>query len=73
MANQKPIYMYDLDGNLVQYFNTTQDCANYFDKIDRDYINHNLKYCKKIRKDGKWYIISREKKDDNDKRQDKTK
>ena len=51
--------MYDLEGNLIKEFKTTQDCADYFDK-EREYINHNLKYYDKIRKDGKWYRISRE-------------
>lgn len=58
----KPVYMYDLDGNFIRSFETTQECADYFE-YEREYINHNLKYCDKIRKDDKWYRISREKKD----------
>ena len=57
--NTKPVYMYDTEGNFIRKFETTEECADYFDK-ERDYINHNLKYCKKIRKDGRWYVISRE-------------
>ena len=58
----KPVYMYDLDGNLLKVFETTMDCADYFEK-DREYINHNLKYYDKIRKDGKWYYLRRNKND----------
>lgn len=58
----KPMYVYDMDGNLVMSFETTKECAEYFDK-DRDYINHNIKYYKKIRKDDKWYKLSRERKE----------
>ena len=57
--NSKPVYMYDLNYNFICKFDTTADCAIFFD-YEREYINHNLKYCKKIRKNGKWYIISRE-------------
>lgn len=57
---EKPVYLYTIDGKFIKIFNTTQECADYFDK-DRVYIYHNLKYCKKIRKDHKeWYKISRE-------------
>lgn len=58
MSGSKPVYMYDLEGNLIKYFKSTLECAEYFDK-DREYINHSLKYYKKIRKDGKWYKIGR--------------
>lgn len=61
MTMRKAVYVYDMDGKLVKEFETTIDCADYFEK-EREYINHNLKYCKKIRKDGKWYKISRIKK-----------
>lgn len=54
----KPVYMYSLDDKLIKKFETTMDCADYFDK-EPEYINHNLKYCDKIRKDGKWYRIRR--------------
>ena len=57
--NSKPVYLYDLDKNFICKFETTSDCGDFFN-YDREYINHNLKYCKKIRKNGKWYIISRE-------------
>lgn len=57
---KKKVYLYDLDGVLLKEFSTTEECADYFDK-DREYINHNLKYCKKIRKNGKWFVIRREK------------
>ena len=64
MAIAMKVYMYDLEGNFIRSFETTQECAEYFEKWGgREYINHNLKYCDKIRKDSKWYRISREKKD----------
>lgn len=56
----KPVYMYDLDNKLIKKFETTYDCAEYFDK-EPNYICHNIKYCDKIRKDGKWYRIRRSK------------
>lgn len=55
----KKVYMYDLKGEKIKEFETTQDCADYFEK-EREYINHNLKYCDKIRKNGCWYRLSRE-------------
>lgn len=55
----KPVYLYDADMNFIKKFETTQECADFFEK-EMDYINHNLKYCKKIRKDDKWYVIKRE-------------
>jgi hypothetical protein len=58
----KPMYVYGMDGKLEYEFETTQDCADFFEK-DKDYINHNVKYCKKIRRDGVWYSLSREKKE----------
>ena len=58
--NTKPVYMYDIDMNFIRKFETTQECADYFEK-ERDYINHSLKYNSKIRKDGKWYLIRRNK------------
>lgn len=57
--NTKPVYMYDLEMNLLKEFKTTAECANYFEK-DKDYINHSLKYNAKIRRNGNWYIIKRE-------------
>jgi len=54
----KPVYVYDVDGNLVKEFKTTKECAEYFDK-ERDYINHNLKYYKKIRQNDVWFILKR--------------
>lgn len=59
IINSKPVYLYDADMNFIRMFETTHECADFFDK-DRDYINHNLKYCKKIRKDDKWFVIKRE-------------
>ena len=56
----KPVYMYDTDNNFIRKFETTQECAEFFNK-ERAYINHSLKYRKKIRKDGKWYVIKRQK------------
>mgnify|MGYP000030175497 CR=1 FL=1 len=44
--------------NIIKIFETTLECAKYFDKPN-SYINHSL-YCNdKIRKDNKWYKISR--------------
>lgn len=57
---KRKVYLYDLNNNLLKEFSTTEECANYFGK-EREYINHNLKYCKKIRKDGEWFVIRREK------------
>ena len=58
MTRTLPVYMYDLEMNFIRKFETTQECAEYFGK-ERLYINHSLKYRAKIRKDGKWYIIRR--------------
>lgn len=58
MAKQKPVKLYDEKNNFIKEFKTTDECAEFFNK-ERDYINHNLKYCARIRKDGKWYIITR--------------
>ena len=60
--NEKKVYLYNLDGDLIEEFKNTQECADYFG-YDREYIYHNLKYYKKIRKDGKWYKIKRTKED----------
>ncbi len=54
----KPIYLYDMDMNLIEEFETTDDFADYCNK-DRAYIYHNLKYCNKIWIKRKWYIIKR--------------
>ena len=54
----KKIELYDADMNYIKTFETTEECAEFFDK-DTAYINHNLKYRDKIRKDGKWYKIRR--------------
>lgn len=56
--NSKPVYLYDLNYKFIEKFETTGECAVFFG-YDREYINHSLKYYKKIRKNGKWYIISR--------------
>lgn len=56
------VYMFDLDGKFIKKFNTTKECAEYFN-VEPEYINHNLKYCKKIRyQNYKWFIISRKEK-----------
>ena len=57
--NAKPVYMYDLEMNLLKEFKTTSECADYFEK-EKDYINHILKYNAKIRRNRKWYILKRE-------------
>jgi hypothetical protein len=50
--------MYDTEGNLLKVFPTSFECADFFDKPPQ-YIYYNIKYFKKIRKDGKWYVIKR--------------
>lgn len=58
MGKYKKVYMYDMNNNLIKIFETTLECAKYFGKPN-SYINHSL-YCNdKIRKDNKWYKISR--------------
>jgi len=57
---KKPVYLYDMDMNFIEKFNTTDDFADYCG-YTREYICHNLKYCKKIRVGDGWYIIKREK------------
>lgn len=58
LINTKKVYMYDTNGNLLRVFDTSFDCADYFDK-DVHYIYYNIKYFNRIRKDGKWYVIKR--------------
>lgn len=55
--NTKKVYLYK-DNELIKIFETTQECADYLKK-DREYLYHNLKYCKKIRFEEEWYKISR--------------
>ena len=54
----KKVELYDENMNYIKTFETTEECAEFFNK-DKAYINHNLKYRDKIRKDGKWYKIKR--------------
>lgn len=56
--NTKKVYLYNLNKELIKVFKTTQECADYFD-YEREYIYHSLKYYKKIKRKGKWYLISR--------------
>jgi hypothetical protein len=56
--NTKPLYLYDINYNFIKKFETTDDAAIYLNK-DREYLYHNLKYCKKFRLDNAWYILSR--------------
>ena len=60
LINTKKVYMYDTKGNLLRVFDTTFDCAEYFDKTPQ-YIYYNLKYFKKIwnKAERKWYVIKR--------------
>lgn len=60
MGKQKPVYLYDINMNLIKKFETTKECAEFFEK-NAEYINHSLIYNSKIRKGDEWYIISREK------------
>ena len=57
-STKKPIYLYDIDMNFIKKFETTDDFAEYCG-YEREYIYHNLKYCKKIRIDKDWYVIRR--------------
>ena len=57
-SHPKKVYMYDTNGNLLRVFETSFECADYFNK-DVQYIYYNIKYFKKIRKDDKWYVIKR--------------
>ena len=54
----RKVYLYDNEMNFIREFETTQECADFFEK-EKDYINHHLKYREKIRKDGVWYRIKR--------------
>lgn len=54
----KEVLLFTLEGHLIKIFDTTLECANYFG-YTTDYINHNLKYCKRIKKEGKYYVITR--------------
>ncbi len=56
---KKPIYLYSENMKYIGKFNTTDDFAEYCG-CEREYIYHNLKYCKKIRINEKWYVIKRE-------------
>ena len=60
VSNTKKVYMYDTNGKLLRVFDTSFDCADYFEQ-DVDYLYHNIKYCKRIRhkKEQKWYVIKR--------------
>lgn len=58
MARQKPVNLYDEKMNFLKRFETTGECAEFFNKT-MEYINHSLKYNAKIRKNGIWYIITR--------------
>lgn len=60
LANAKKVYMYDTEGNLIKVFNTSFDCADYFE-CDPHYISYNIKYFKRIRnkREQKWYVIKR--------------
>ena len=58
-VNTKPVYLYDVNMNFIRKFETTHECADFF-WVEKDYINHSLKYRKKIRKEGEWFIIKRE-------------
>lgn len=56
----KPVYMYDMWGDLFMEFKTTKECAEYCEK-EPEYINYNIKYCNKIRVDGIWFKLRRNK------------
>lgn len=56
----KCVYVYTEDWKFVEYYKSTFDCADAFEK-DVDYINHVIWLKQKIRRDGKWYRLTREK------------
>lgn len=61
MKQNKQVYMYRIAPfRLVKYkhFKTTKEMEE-FTGISSIYINHNLKYCDKLRFKGEWYKISR--------------
>lgn len=58
MKNYKKVYLYTIDDKLVKEFKTTDECAEYMGK-DTMYLYHNIKYCKKIWFNNKWYKLSR--------------
>ena len=59
--NEKKVYVYDIENNLIKVFKNTRSAAIFFG-CDTEYLYHNIKYCKRKRKDGKWYILSRNEK-----------
>ena len=59
MVKALPVYMYDLEMNLIKEFKTTKECAIYLNR-ERDNVNNSINYKTKIRKDGKWFILKRE-------------
>lgn len=58
MGKYKKVYLYSIDNELIKKFNTTEECAKYMGK-DTMYLYHNIKYCKKIWFNNKWYKLSR--------------
>jgi len=52
------IKLYNQNKEYIKTFESRQECAEYFDKFP-EYISHNLKYCKRIRKDDKWYYLEK--------------
>ena len=58
MTRTKPVKLFDEKMNFIKEFKTTRECAEFFNK-SMAYINYNLKYFSKIRKNGKWFIITR--------------
>ena len=62
----KKVYMYDTNMNLIKEFETTPECAEYLNK-ELQYVNYNIKYYDKIWFNNKWYILKREKIEDNGK------
>lgn len=54
----KPLYLYDMNNNLIKKFDTTDEAAEYLGKA-REYLYHALKYCNKFRFNNAWYKLSR--------------
>ncbi len=58
--NSRSVFVYDLNGNLIKKFESTLECAEYFNK-EREYINHSIWEKMKFRHNNEWYRLKRKK------------
>lgn len=58
--NSRSVFVYDLNGNLIKKFESTLECAEYFNK-EREYINHSIWKKMKFRHNNEWYRLKRKK------------